>query len=452
MKTIHLALLLLFSAPAMNAQGYEHLRDMWSSDAFQRHFMGTYGVKSEVEPDITEVEQGVMDQVRMLMEREGGDSLARRYLEKIITPNDSAIYDYTLANIYFQQEKLEIAEKWYGRATKKFPPFLRAHKNLGIVQVRLEKFEDAIESLTRSMELGAADHVTYGLLAYAHMSEKAFSSAETAYRMALMLKPDQTDWKLGLTRTLFQQQKFETAASLAGELLKEDPENVAFWVMQANAYMGMQDLEQAAQNYEYLRARELAEPPHLNSLGDIYIKKEHLSLAAEAYQDALKMDSAGDPDIYLRNAEFLAGRGGNVEAESLLGDIRKSFGDQMTVDQQKRLLKLRARTSSALGKSDEAQEEILAEIVALDGLDGEALLLLGRHYARIGRAEEAYFQFERAANLDDFRGEALLRHGQTLVRNKQYKQALPLLQQAQDLQPNDDLAKFIEQVKRVAGL
>jgi tetratricopeptide (TPR) repeat protein len=453
MKTTFPAiLLLLLPVLPLRAEDYASLRHLWRTETFRTHFMGTYGVHSDIEPDISEVEQAVLDQVAALMAREGGEDLARRYLEKIIKPSDSAVFDFTLANIYFQQDKLEIAAKWYERAANKFPSFLRAHKNLGIVRVRLEKHEEAVASLSRAIGLGARDHVTYGLLAYAHMTGKAPASAETAYRMALMLEPGLQDWKIGLSRVLFQQGKHAEAAAVAGELIAANPENRDFWVMQANAFTGMQELDRAVGNYEYLRAREMAESSHLNSLGDLYVKLGHLDLATESYSAALLADPNGDPALYIRNGEILAARGGNREAEHLVGEIRTRLSEKLGDPQKKQILKLQARTAAALGRADEEQERILGEIVALDGMDGEALLLLGRHYARVGQAEKAYFQFERAANLDDFRAEALMRHGQALVRNKQFKEALPLLQQAQELDPKEDLARFIEQVKRVAGL
>jgi tetratricopeptide (TPR) repeat protein len=441
-------LLLPFVSASQEAEG-----DFpWSDPAFVRAFMGTYGVRAEVEPPIAEEERLAMEKVVELMNLPQGPLRAQRFLESIIKPTDSAIFDFTLANLYFQQEKNEVAVKWYDRAVKKHPSFLRAHKNLGLARVRLGLFKEALPSLTRAVELGANDAMSFGLVAYAHLMTESFASAETAYRMAILLAPETMDWKLGLMRCLFRQRKFPEAAALCAELIVRDPEKPELWIMQANAFMGMGEPRRAAENYEYMGLAGLATTETLNSLGDIHVSLGGMDLAADAYLRALELDTGNRTELFLRNAEVLAARGAAAEAVRLMEALRAKQGDGLDDGAKIRMLKLEARVASALGKSDEEQGRLLENIVALNGLDGDALLLLAQHYLRMGKQEEAYFQFQRAANLDDFRAEALLRHGQAKVRNREYREALALLQQSQELRPKDDLAKFIEQVKRIASL
>jgi len=86
----------------------------------------------------------------------------------------------------------------------------------------------------------------------------------------------------------------------------------------------------------------------------------------------------------------------------------------------------------------------------LDPLDGEALILLGQNYARKGDAEKAVFYYERAASIESFEADAKIRHAQLLVGNGKYDEALPLLRRAQQLNPRDNIQKYLEQVERVA--
>ncbi len=79
------------------------------------------------------------------------------------------------------------------------------------------------------------------------------------------------------------------------------------------------------------------------------------------------------------------------------------------------------------GSGGEEEIRMLEEIVALDPLDGEALILLGQHCA-----------------------DALVRHAQLLVQQTKYAEALPLLRRAQDLKSREDVQKYLEQVERVA--
>jgi len=88
--------------------------------------------------------------------------------------------------------------------------------------------------------------------------------------------------------------------------------------------------------------------------------------------------------------------------------------------------------------------------VAIDPLDGEALILLGQHSARAGNPEQAVFYYERAANLEKFEADAKVRHAQLLVGQGKYQEALPLLRRAQSIKPRDNIQQYLEQIERVA--
>jgi tetratricopeptide (TPR) repeat protein len=98
---------------------------------------------------------------------------------------------------------------------------------------------------------------------------------------------------------------------------------------------------------------------------------------------------------------------------------------------------------------DAAHVKILEEIVRLDPLEGETLILLGQFYATTDM-EKAIFYFERAAALEAFEASAKLRHGQLLVKNGKYQEALPLLKRAYELKPREEVQRYTEQVERAA--
>lgn len=175
-----------------------------------------------------------------------------------------------------------------------------------------------------------------------------------------------------------------------------------------------------------------------------------MDLAAETYLRALAKDTGAKPDRYIRNAEVLGQRGASADAVRIVEAIRRSFGERLSTDERKRVLKLEARIAAATGRAGAEQIKLLAEIVTLDPLDGEALILLGQSYATAGDVEKACFNFETAARIDKYEAEAKLRHGQCLVRNARYQEALPLLKRAQELKPRDDVARYLEQVERIA--
>jgi Flp pilus assembly protein TadD len=139
-----------------------------------------------------------------------------------------------------------------------------------------------------------------------------------------------------------------------------------------------------------------------------------------------------------------------MRARSLATLIRETLGDSMTDADRRRLLKLQARLAMADGSGTEESVRILAEVIELDPLDGEALMLLGQHHAREGRPDQAILQYERAARIDAFAPQAKVRIAQVFVSQARFDEALPLLREAQSMRPRDDVARYIEQIERAA--
>ena len=135
-----------------------------------------------------------------------------------------------------------------------------------------------------------------------------------------------------------------------------------------------------------------------------------------------------------------------TRAEKLLEGIDGEYGPRLESSDQKEVLKIQARLAVARGAGAE-EAEILARVVQLDPLDGDALILLGKYHARKGEKEEAAFRFERAANVEGFEARAKLAHARMLVSERKYVEAMPLLKRVQDLEPRDAIADFLKQVE-----
>lgn len=451
---MNVALHLLWLAAAADPSPPD-LRDadelrIWRDPAFRRQVLAAYAPVTEVEPRVTELERAQMEKIVAAMGAPDGLAVARKMLEQAATPGASAAFDFMLGHAWFQQNEMEKAAAHYQRAIAKHPAFLRAHKQMGIVQVRAGRPEQAIPSLTRAIELGGGDGLTYGLLGFALMQTERHVSAESAYRMAALLQPDVVDWRLGLARCLFKQGRFLDAVALCEELIRIEPNRPEYRLLQANAHLGAKQPAKAAALYELIDLMGASTADSLNTLGDIHVNDGCFDLAADAYARALEKDSPERLARHIRNAEVLAARGAHAEAERLAARIRQIGGEQLDAAAQKRLLKLAARAAAARGAAAEEQVRILDEVVALDPLDGEALILLAQHAATAGEMEKAALLFERAAAIETSEAEARLRHAQALVRAGRYAEAVPLLKRAQELRPREDVARYQEQVERMA--
>lgn len=424
------------------------LASIWNDPTFQKQFVGAYGINAEVEPRLTPDEVKILDKVRPFM----ADDLpqAEATLHKLIKPDSSATLDYTLAGIRFQREEFAAALESYQRAVAKFPSFRRAWRNLGLIQARNGEYDSAIKSFTRMIELGGGDAYSYGLLGMAYGSKLDYQAAETAYRNALLLQPDNSEWRLGLTRCVFKQGKFDDAAALLDVLITRYPDKAEFWMLQAHTFLGLKQPLKAASNLEAVDLLGKATPDSLGTLGDIYVSENLMDLAARAYQRGMDVDTKQPVARPLRSAEVLASRGALKQARAVALHVRQVLHDQLGEAENHKLLKLEARLTMAEGIGDPETARVLEEIVQADPLDGEALMLLGQHYSRHDEPDRAIFYYERAESIEAFEVNARIRHAQVLVGMGRYGDALPLLHRAQELKPRDDVARYLDQVERIA--
>lgn len=422
--------------------------EVWTSPTFQKRFAESYLSVTEVEPTVTQSEREKMLDVLELISSDKLDEAAR-LLEKNTKEASSAVFDFTLANIYSQQEQLDSAVEVYGRAVAKFPNFRRAWKNMGLIHVRNGEFPRAVPALTRAIELGGGDALTYGLLGFAYGSTENNLAAESAYRAAILLDPETLDWKMGLARSLFKQERYADAVALCEGLIADAPDRADLWLLQANAYIGLNEPLKAAVNYELVDQMGKSTVDSLNMLADIYVNQELYEVAVNTYIRALEREPQRTLDRAVRAAKVLAARGAFEATRRLIRSLETARGDAMDAEKRKDLLKLQARIAVAEGAGQE-EIQILEQIVELDPLDGEALILLGQHCAAAEDFEKAAFYFERAESLDKHEADAKVRHAQCLVQQRKYAEALPLLRRAQDLKPREDVQKYLEQVERVA--
>jgi tetratricopeptide (TPR) repeat protein len=445
---ISLAALSATGAVRAQSEVASEVAAIWKDPTFQKQFVAGYGINSEIEPRVTPDEIAILEKIRPLM----SDDLpkAEATLRKLMKPECSAILDFTLGGIRFQQDRMSEALSDYQKAVAKFPSFRRAWRNLGLIHVRNGTYDEAIRSFTKMVELGGGDAYSYGLLGFAYAAKQDHQAAEASFRNALLLQPDNTEWRLGLTQCVVKQNKYEDAATLLDGLIERYPEKTEFWLLQANTYIGMKQPLRAAGNLEavYLLGKATAESLH--TLGDIYVNENLMDLAAQAYVRAFDADAAQPLARPLRSTEVLAARGAWVQARQLAAHIRETRSASIEEADRRRLLKLEARLSMAEGGGTPETAAILEEIVQLDPLDGEALILLGKHYARQNEPDRAMLYYERAESLEAFEVNARIRHAQVLVGLGRYGDALPLLRRAQDLKPSDDVARYVEQVERLS--
>ena len=418
---------------------------LWSDPTFVKEFLGSYGFLAGAEPPISDEEK---ESLRNLIDLiKASPNAAIQALEPQITDTSSAAFDFILANLYFQSGNLAKAERYYRNAVVKFPDFRRAYKNLGLVQVQQGNFDQAVKTISKAMELGEVDGRSYGLLGYGYLTQEKYYPAETAYRQAILMQPEVTDWKVGLARTLLETQRYADAIALFDTLLLEAPNKTDYWMLQGNAYLGKGDSMAAAKNLEVVRRMGGADISTLTLLGDIYMNNSNSDLALDAYLAATEVATAEDSKALLRAASLLTRSGDYEQAKAMIPGIRNQIN--LAEDEELDLLTLEAKIARAEG-DNEAAVELLSKIVERDSLNGDALIELANFYADQDDMAKAITRYEQAEKIEAFEREALVAHAQARVRSGQYKEALPLLRRALQLRSDNNLEDYAQRVERAA--
>lgn len=445
--------LALLNAPAAG----NPLAAFWRDAEFVKSFAGSYGYHSDIEPPKltlnTNIVIGGTNEVAFYNNRlyphitNDNSKAAIALLTTNVTADSNARFDYLLGNLHFQNNEMAAAAKHFRAAIEKFPDYRNAHKNLGLSLVGLEKFDEAIDAFSRTVELGGGDGHVYGLLGVCHLRRGNHMAAEGAYRNAAMFQPNQKDWKMGLLTCQIEQGQLEAANRYLETLLARDPSNARLWETQAGLHMQMDRPKEAAINYEILRKLGAADLADLMLLGDIYMSQDSPALALAVYRDAIKKDGVKDIKRSLRAARLLSNSGAFKEAATLFADIRRIHGGKIADDEELELLKLESKVALAEGEGEKAIA-VLQKVVARNPLDGEALLMVGDYHASAGENEKAANRFEMASKIKGFEADAHVKSAQLLVKERKYEKALEFLNKAQKIKPRESIQRYLEAVQR----
>lgn len=400
--------------------------------------LAIYGVNEAVEPQLTRDDQTLYERVAPLLRDQPKEAI--RLVQAERKPDASPAFFLLVGNLAYQADDLKLAEQELTRAITAMPSFRRAHRTLGLTYIRQSRYKEAGATWLKVITLGGGDAQSYGLLAYAYLSEGKTASALSAYRMARMFAPDSLDFRRGEAQCLLASDQYPEAIALFDELIQEHPAERAYWLYQANAYLALERFEDAAANLEIARELDASDADALFLLGGLYLQLDTPALALDAYRQALELKTPMDEAKALRPLPWLISRGMHAEAESYYASLDKSgIGNP-----QMRLH--RAELDLAQGKNEAARQQ-LADLIKTNPMNGPALLLLGRAFMDAGDTAESTFYFERALSVPESKQQALVALGRMHVGLGNLDAARGLLRQAQAIDEREDISIFLDQIE-----
>jgi tetratricopeptide (TPR) repeat protein len=429
--------------------------EVLSSDRFQDSLASSFLSVADVEPTMTQDEREAVMEFQRFMGMNPPDLIRAQALlnaERGVGTNE--MFDFLEGWLLFGEGRFEEAIPLLELAVDAqrggFPSFLRAHKILGFAYMSAERPKDAAKSLSRVIELGGSDALTYGLLGFAHSASQNFFAAERAFDMAILLDPVTESYQLGLVSCYARQRKYQDAIALSQHLIELHPEDPKFWMLQGHAYIGLEQPRKAAEKFEMAGLLGGSTAESVSTLADIYANEGLHELAVNNYLRSLELNPELGPERAIQASQLLSYKGALEATQRLVDGVRELRGDALSDADKAELFKIEARMAVAEGANDR-EVAILEQVVELDPLDGEALLQLGKQAARTDELERAIYYYDRAAVLEDTktRADAALFKAYVLVRQQKYKAALSSLDLAQSLNKREAVDRYIEQVKRL---
>lgn len=396
----------------------------------------------EREPEMTAEEYALYEKVMNMLAT--NPAFALRVLEGMMNEKEppSPAFQFILGNAYYAAGDNLKTEASYRTAVERFPSFLRAWNNLGVLYYTTDRFADAVNAFSKSVALGDREPTTYGLLGYSLEKEGNAIAAEVAYMQALSGDPGNADWQEGLLRLCVEGRQLVRAEAMARNLIKTKPTEARYWLILANVLLTDNRKLEAIAVLELCAGAGVASPDELILLGDLYAEQKLLPEALAIYAKLVKPEPATGEQKLLRLAQTLTDAGRSTEAETVLKAIPPTLSPTGRITK----LLVQAQIESAAKRWAEARRD-LESILADEPMHGPALLALGAVHVGEGDDARAAFVFEAAGRVSGATYRASLELANLEIRNRNYARSVAHLQKALSLEHTEQVADYLARVR-----
>lgn len=441
-----LALSLVVSSFSLHAK--EMGEPTLSGDEFTQRFIASYGILSEKEPELSDVEITILKKLAPLIR------VNKEYAETLLKSltvgetESSPSFNYLLGNIYFENAEYLLAEEEYKKAIDAFPDFQRAWTNLGVLKLRSGDTRSALIALVKAVELGDTSPQTFGMLGFCHFSQGNYISADVAYDRAVLAEPDNLDWLEGKAQTYLKAERWTEAIRMQDELIGRQPRRAEYWMAQTNAYLGQKDFAKAARNLEIVRSLNAADFQSLFLLGSLYSQLGMFGPASDAYLDAANFAESSDIN-YLTKAVKLLLHHKQVAVARELFDRIEPDTDNMPIDVA---YAYRILEGDFADQAKNFQDALVAyeQAEQIDPMKGEALIKLARVNDALGNRDKAYLLLDRAEDDPDQEYNALVTRVRFLIDEQRFEESQTYVARALKLRSDEAIKTLYDQIEQAA--
>jgi tetratricopeptide (TPR) repeat protein len=373
------------------------------------------------------------------------DELSSKLHSQLAAGQVSTAMSYLVAQLALHQQKYPLAERYFLQTIKQQPDYAKAHHGLGLVQLKLQQYTKANQSLSKALQLGINDPQLYSYLGYGYIQSNNFHSAVAAYQQAKLFNPNDQQLNQALLYAYSEAGQSESALSLLTQMLKKQPNTSSLWLHRANALLKTQNYPLVISSLE--TALRLGEKSADNVALTAQLQMQYGSIgrAIELYQTIWQKHN--NPQLVLDAIEYLVSVNQLTSAEKWLQQISatSSISDQ----HRSQLYYLKGKVAQQKGKltlADKSFEQALSK----NSINGYALLASAQVKRALGKSHQAQMLLLRASNVDVVKLSALTEHADLMMSLNRYAKALEFLQQALAYAPHE--SSIIENVQTLRRL
>ncbi len=339
---------------------------------------------------------------------------------------------FNLGNAYTRLGNYEEAIKYWRQVISIDPNFTRAHFNLGLVYERLGRISEAISELQIALSLV---RISGGPTSLEKRIKQELDRIQQLQmkRQSTSLVSQEVSTQLQLGLILLKQGKYQEAEKAFLELIELAPDYPEAYLNLGIVYFRLKRLDEAE---KYLKKAIELQPDNPNAyfhLGSLYFEQGRNDEALEAFKKVLELDPSNSfayysiARIYSRLQKYYDAIPYYLKAIEL--NPLDSYAHNNL-----------GLAYFAIGKLDEAIRYFL-KALDLDPNDSFVYYNLAKLYYYTGKLALAKKYIENAINLQP-NVEYLLLLGEIHHKKREYKEALQVLSKALEIAPNNPEVYF----------
>jgi len=399
----------------------------------------------EREPEMTAEEYALYERVTGMLA--SNPTFALKLLEAMMSDKEppSPAFEFILGNAYYSAGQNDKSEQRYLSTVKRYPTFLRAWINLGVLYYSTKNYSEAVRCLSRAVVLGDRDPQTFGILGYSLEQLHKIVPAEMAYMQAMSGDPGNAMWLEGLLRIYVQGKQFGRAEWLVKDLIKQEPKETRFWLTYANMLLAQDKKTDALCVLETCTAIGASDAQELTVLADLYADQGLVPEAIGAYEKLRATAADLGEQKFVNLVKMLTSTRQFSDADEALRAAEKDIASPPP-----KLTLAKAELLIAEQKSEPARV-VLNGLLATQPLNGEAVFDLGKTYALDANWPRALLAFEEASNLPDSAYRACLEVATIEVKSQHYTRAVEFLEKAVQIEKSPAVEDFLARVRPLAA-